>query len=225
MQRRVLGIAFALVMASSGVDVRSQQSAQCVAISAAKTEVDFVYRYTASSGDVSESTMRWLQFTPTSSRLRTTRIGSKGPMVTTEETEHTIENDLLVMRVDTVTGTDEAGAFSSSMTYSPGLIVMPAFRACVGQTVTIPAVTQTTKSNQRTSTAPSDSGELKIIAVDEQVTVPAGTFSAVRFTRTLNKSRGTEVTEVWRSTQHGVTVKRVVTTPRTTATEVLLAIR
>jgi hypothetical protein len=129
------------------------------------------------------------------------------------------------MLMDNVTGTDEAGPFSSSMSYSPGMIVMPAFKACAGQTVTIPPVTQTTKSNQRTATAQSDAGELKIIAVDEQVTVPAGTFSAVRFTRALNKPRGTEVTEVWRSTQYGVTVKRVVTTPRTTATEVLLAIR
>src|SRR5262245_61768802 len=225
MKRQVLGTALMLTVASVIVVARAQQEQQCVAISAPRTDVDFVYRYTASSGEVSESTTRWLQFTPTSSRLRMTRNGPNGPLVTTEETQHAVENDLLVMLTDTVTGTDEAGAFSSSMTYSPGMIVMPAFRACAGQTVTISPVSQTTKSNQRTTTALSDAGVLKVIAVDEQITVPAGTFGTVRFTRTLNKSRGTEVTEVWRSILHGVTVKRVVTSPRSTATEVLQAIK
>ena len=214
----VVGFAF-------GMDGIAQQGAQCVPINPPKPDVDFVYSYTSSTGEVSESTMRWLQFTPTTSRLRTTRVGRAGPLVTTEDTEHSIENDLLVMLRDTLAGTDEAGPFTSSMTYSPGMIVMPAFRACAGHTATIPSVAQTTTSKSGTVSTQSDSGVLKIIAVDVPVTVPAGTFSTVHFTRTLNKPRGTDVNEVWRSTLHGVIVKRVHTTPRTTATEVLQAIR
>ena len=221
----VTPVALLVIAASSVLLAATQQGAKCVAINPPKADVDFVYSYTSSTGEVSESTMRWLQFTPTASRLQTTRTGRTGPLVATEETEHSIENDLLVMLRDTLTGTDEAGPFSQSMTYSPGMIVMPAFRACAGLTVTIPSVAQTNKSNASTSTTQSDPGELKIIAVDVPVTVPAGTFNTVHFIRTLNKTRGTDVNEVWRSTLHGVTIKRVHTTPRTTATEVLQAVR
>ena len=215
----------AVVGFAPGMGGIAKQGAQCVPINPPKPDVDFIYSYTSSTGEVSESTTRWLQFTPTTSRLRTTRAGRTGPLVATEETEHSIENDLLVMLRDTLTGTDEAGPYSSSMTYSPGMIVMPAFRACAGHTVTIPSVAQTNKSNLGTVSTQSDPGVLKVIAVEVPVTVPAGTYSTVHFIRTLNKPRGTDVTEVWRSTLHGVTVKRVHTTPRTAATEVLQAIR
>ena len=218
-------VALLVIAVGSTLLAATQQGSQCVSINPPKSDVDFVYSYTSSTGEVSESTMRWLQFTPTASRLQTTRVAGDGRMVATEDTEHSIENDLLVMLRDSVTGTDHQGPFSSSMTYSPGMIVMPAFRTCAGLTVTIPSVAQTNKSNESTSTTQSDPGELKIIAVDVPVTVPAGTFSTVHFIRTLNKPRGTDVNEVWRSTLHGVTVKRVHTTPRTTATEVLQAIR
>ena len=222
---RLPGLALMLAMPFTATGAGTQQGAQCVPINPPKPDVDFVYSYTSSTGEAHESTVRWFEFTPTTSKLRTTRTTAAGSWVATEDTRHSVENDLLLMLVDNVTGTDEAGPFSSSMTYSPGMIVMPAFRACAGQTVTIPSVAQTTKSNQRITSAQSDAGELKVIGVDVPVTVPAGTFSTVQFTRTLNKPRGTDVTEVWRTTLHGVTVKRVHTTPRTKATEVLQAIR
>lgn len=76
-----------------------------------------------------------------------------------------------------------------------------------------------------TFSAKSDAGELKILGVNERVTVPAGTFDAIHYTRTTTSARGTIVDEYWKSIEHGVTVKHQSTLLGTFTTEVLQSIR
>jgi hypothetical protein len=55
--------------------------------------------------------------------------------------------------------------------------------------------------------------------------VPAGTFDTVRYTKTMNSGRGQVKDDLWKSIEHGITVKRNSTQPGSVATEVLIAIR
>jgi hypothetical protein len=50
----------------------------CTTIGAPKPTLNFTYRYADSTGGSSEYTNRWDQFTPTGSRLVTTRAGGGG---------------------------------------------------------------------------------------------------------------------------------------------------
>ena len=63
-------------------------------------------------------------------------------------------------------------------------------------------------------------GTLRIVAIREKVTVPAGTFDAVHYIRT---SQSTD--EYWKSLEHGVIVKHIGTLPTGVVTEVLLSIK
>ena len=55
--------------------------------------------------------------------------------------------------------------------------------------------------------------------------MPAGTFDAVHYTRTMATPVGQSVEEYWKSIEHGVIVKHVSTLPAGAATEVLVSIR
>ena len=231
-----LAVAFGLLLVSGGVtavagspwstEAMGQAAAgNCVAISAPKPAVSFEYRYTDSTGATSDFTNRWEIFTATSSRLITTKSGSRGGGVSTYVGQHHVANDLLVLERSTASGTDGGSAFSSSMSYAPGAIGDPAFRACAGQTWQIPSVTATSQSTQGKFSAPTDPGTLRIVAINVSVTVPAGTFDTVQYTKTMKSARGQVVDEFWKSTVHGVTVKRTHASPGVTATEVLQAIK
>ena len=197
----------------------------CVEIGSPKPTASFVYRYTDSSGTVSDYTNQWLEFTPTSSRLQTTKTGTTGPMVSTYVGTHRIENDMLVLLQSVASGTDPNGPFKNTTTYSPGIIGDSVQRACRGQTVTIPAVSATMESRAGKFSIKTDPGTLNVIAIDESITVPAGTFATVRYTRSLSSGRGAQIDEFWKSTVHGVTVKHTYTAPGVTSTELLQAIK
>jgi hypothetical protein len=66
---------------------------------------------------------------------------------------------------------------------------------------------------------------LTIVAINEPVTVPAGTFQTVRYTKTMKSARGSLVDEFWKSVEHGVTVKRTFRQPGATGEEVLVAVK
>jgi len=96
----------------------------------------------------------------------------------------------------------------------------PAFRACAGRSWTIPSVTASYQSGATKASAATPAGTLRIVAIREKVTVPAGTFDAVRYVRT---SQSTD--EYWKSTEHGVVVKHIGTLPNAVVTEELVAIK
>ena len=92
------------------------------------------------------------------------------------------------------------------MTYTPGAIGDPAYKACEGKTWKIAPVNATMKSIQGSFSVKTDPGTMTIIKIHESMTVPAGTFDTVHYMKTMNSGRGTtggRVLEVDRTRRHG----------------------
>lgn len=181
----------------------------CVSIGIPKPTLSYTYRYGDSVGGSSEFTDRWEEFTKTGSRVLTTKTGPRGPGVLTSTTQHRVLDDVLVLDRSTQTGTEAGNRVDNSTSYRPGLVADPAYRACAGRSWPIPSVDVTSHSAQGQFSAPTPPATLAIKAIRESVTVPAGRFDTVHYTRTGGQS----VDEYWKSIEHGVTVKRTHTLP------------
>jgi hypothetical protein len=229
MKRLKLAANVAVLIASCGLVIRAgsdeRQAASipatsCVALGAPKPTLSFKYRYSDASGST-DFTNQWKQFSATGSQLVTTRAAGQSTYVS----KHEVSDDVFVLASSSASGTDADGPFNNSMTYTPGAIGDPAYRACEGKAWSIAAVTATSRSMRGSFSAKTDPGTMKIVKVHERVTVPAGTFDTVRYVKSMNSGRGQVVDEFWKSIEHGVTVKRTSTQPGSVATEVLLAIK
>jgi hypothetical protein len=210
-----LAAAAAIVSERVGVTVRAQPPpGDCVAIGTPKPSVTYVYQHSETNGKMTEVTNIWESVTDTGSRLRTN--GPNG--VTVQANEHRIVKD--VATIEKSTKLDANGGVIDTTMFRPGLVGDPAFRACAGRSWTIPAVTATYQSRQANASATSPAGTLRIVSIRERITVPAGTFDAVRYVRT---SQSTD--EYWKSIEHGVVIKHTGTLPVGTVTDVLISIR
>jgi hypothetical protein len=186
----------------------------CVTIGTPKPSLTYVYQHSEPRGTVTEIMTIWESVTATGSRGRTT--GPQGVIV--QVNEHHIADDVAVL--DQSTKLDAKDIEIDTTTFRPGLVSDPAFRACAGRSWPIPPVTASYQSSQTNASASTPAGTLKIVAIRERVTVPAGTFDTVHYIRT---SQSTD--EYWKSIEHGVVVKHIATLPMGTVTEVLSAIR
>lgn len=204
--------------------VAQASTQKCVTIAAPRPDRSFVYHYTDSTGAKADFTNRWEQFSAIGSRLVTTRTGS-GAGSWTYESLHAVINDVFALTSSTATGNDGRAPFKNSMMYKPAAIGDPAFRACEGQQWDIASVSATGVSGAGTFTSPTDPGTMRILAVGVSVTVPAGTFDTVHYTKTMRSPRGQMVDEFWKSTEHGVTVRRTFTQPGASGSEVLQMIK
>lgn len=193
--------------------------ADCVTIGKPKPSAAYTYERTDARGIVTEYTRHWDELTPTRSRQRTVHGGSAITMVT----EHRIEDDVSV--ISAIASSDPRGAGNSRTVFQPGVVGEPTFRACAERAWPIPAVTARHSSPQGEHSASTYAGTLRVMAIRESVTVPAGTFQAVRYTRITSTPAGQSVEEYWKSIEHGVVVKQVSTLPGAASTEVLVAIR
>jgi hypothetical protein len=195
-------------------------SASCVDLGAPKPTLAFTYRYSDASGST-DFTNRWKQFSATGSELVTTRATGQSTYVS----RHRVSDDVFVLESSSASGTDADGPFNNSMTYTPGTIGDPAYKACEGKTWSIAVVNATSRSMRGSSSAKTDPGTMKIVKIHERVTVPAGTFDTVRYVKSMNSGRGQVVDEFWKSIEHGVTVKRTSRQPGSVATEILVGIK
>ena len=204
-----------IVPGRAGVTVRAQTPpGGCVVIGTPKPSVTFVYEHSETNGKRTQVTNIWESVTDTGSRLRTN--GPNG--VTVQANDHRIVDD--VAMIEKTTKLDANGGVIDTTMFRPGIVGDPAFRACAGRSWTIPAVTATYQSRQANASATSPAGTLRIVSIRERITVPAGTFDAVRYVRT---SQSTD--ENWKSIEHGVVVKHTGTLPAGTVTDVLVSIR
>jgi hypothetical protein len=210
-----VGACLTAVDASQGA-ASGSATANCVAIGTPKPTLSYVHRYSDKSGST-DYTNQWKQMSATGSLLVTTRPGAHSTYVA----KHSVSDDVIVLESSTATGFDAGGPFNNSMTYSPGAIGDPAFKACEGKTWTIPAVNATSKSAGGSFSTKTNAGTMRIIKINESVTVPAGTFNTVHYIKTM----GQVADEFWKSIDHGITVKRNSVQPGSVATEVLLAIK
>jgi hypothetical protein len=212
-------VAVLTLPAQVAAEAQVKQADGCVTIGTPKSSHGFSYRQTQSSGGMSEFTDWWEQFTRTGSRLLTTPGRTKGPGILTVN-QHRIVNDVLVLDSSSQSGPG-AGGISS---YKPGVVSAPV-RACQGRSWPVPAVKVTSRQAQGTFSAMSDEGTLKIVAIHEAITVPAGRFDTVHWVRNLRSKTGMQLNEYWTSTEHGVVVKRVHTIGGVVITATLQAIK
>lgn len=220
-----LVISLTLPMNARADQTAAVAPARCVSIGKPKPNLGYTYRQTESGGNSSAFIDRWEEFTATGSRLVTKKSGSRGQGVITTVNRHRVENDLLILDHSTMTGTDGGVRIDNSSSYEPGVVADPANRACENRTWPMRAVKVTSTSAQGRFSGMSDSGTLKIIAIHESITVPAGKFDTIHFKRIMNTARGPAVDEYWKSIEHGVTVKRVHTFPGGGVTATLQAIK
>ena len=193
---------------------RAAKPGDSVAIGTPKPGAVYHDTRSQSNGTTTERSDQWESVTPTGSKLKTTGPGGTQVLVNEHEI---VENAAVLKRTSRQS---PAGAVVESTSFAPGVLSDPAFRACVGQNWTLPPATATFQSGQRTFTAKSPAGSLKIVGIRERITVPAGTFDVVHYIRTSQS-----VDEYWKSTEHGVVVKHVATLNGVTITETLTSIK
>ena len=200
-------------------DPNPQSSAQasaaaldCVTIGRPKPTVTYVMNHVESAGKTSLVTQVWERVDEQGSRLKWT--GPAGSWL--QVNEHHIVDDVAVLDRTSKLSLNDAPVESTSFS-RPGLVADPAFRACAGRSWQISAVTAVFQSGTLKVSSLTPSGALRIIAVRERVTVPAGTFEAVHYTRTSQF-----VDEYWKSLEHGVVVKHIGKVDGNTVTETLI---
>jgi hypothetical protein len=195
--------------------LQSANTAQdCVMIATPKPALGYTYQHVESTGRKTAYTNRWESVSETGSRVRTTRSGA----VTIQVNRHRIADDVEVL--DESRQMNARGGVVQSTRFSPGMVSDPAFRACAGRSWRIPAVTASFRSAQNSASAATPAGTLKILAIREAITVPAGTFATVHYIRTSQS-----VDEYWKSIEHGVVVKHIGKLPGAVVTDVLVAIK
>jgi hypothetical protein len=193
---------------------RSAQSGDCVTIGTPKPGVTYHYTHAQSNGVTTQTSHQWETVTPTGSRVK--NVGPAGTQI--QVNEHHIVDDAAVL--DRTSKESATGVVLEATSFKPGLVSDPAFRACAGQTWAIPSVTAAFQSQQQKASAQTPAGNLRIVAIRERITVPAGTFDTVRYIRTSQS-----VDEYWKSIEHGVVVKHIATVSGVTITETLTAIK
>lgn len=201
--------------APSGSTGRAQvaPATACVTIGTPKPTLGYTYEHIESTGNRSQYTQYWESFTETESRLRIVRPGQQTLIQTTV---YRVEDD--VARISRMTKASGSRVLDST-TFEPALVSDPIFRACTGRNWPVPSVA-VVYEGATSARARSPQGTLRITAINEKVTVPAGTFDTVRYLRT---SQSTD--EYWKSIEHGVIVKHVATVAGNSVLEQLVAIK
>ncbi len=220
--RSLLAFAIALALPSAlhgpAPDQTRGPGGDCVTINKPNPSATFVIRHQDSSGAITEVTQQWEEITETISRHRVTR----GRSTTVHVNRYRIVDD--VAELDSMT-TATGSSVSGRTTFKPGLVSDPVFRACAGRSWPIPAVSASHEGQGARGTAMTPSGMLRIVAIRESVTVPAGRFDAVRYTRQTRGAAGPTVDECWKSIEHGVIVKHTSKLPAGAVLEELIAIK
>lgn len=207
----------------AGPAMLAQTANDCVTIGTPKPSLEYTYRRTASKGGPSDYSHRWEEVTTTGSRVRTT--GPRTGDVSVTVNRHHIVDDVSVIDASTASGTNASGPYVNTTTYQPGVVGDPAFRACAGRSWPIGRVTASHESKQGKFSAQSDPGILKMVAIHEPVTVPAGRFDTIHYSRSTTSAQGPVTDEYWKSIEHGVIVKHSSTLPSATSMEILLTIK
>jgi len=210
--------------AGAGAGPEPQAHTDCVDIGKPQPTMGYTYRYRDSRGGAAEYTSRWDEVSATGSRVRTARRGAGGSSASVQVNRHRIVDNIVMIEQSTQSGTDTNGPLRNATTFRPAIFGDPAFRACAGRSWRIASVTATHVSLRGSHSAKSDVGELRIVALRVPVTVPAGRFDTVHYTRTMTSPVGRVTDEYWKSIEHGVIVKHRSTLPGATVSEELVSI-
>ena len=188
-------------------------TAKCVSIGKPKPDVTYTYDHIETTGKRSQYSNVWESVTDTGSRVRV--VGPLGTQV--QVNVHRIVDDVAVL--SKTTKLDARGGVIDSTSFGPGLVSDPAFRVCEGKSWPIPTVLATYQSAQQNAATNTPPGTLRIVAIHESLTVPAGQFDTVHYIRTSQS-----VDEYWKALDLGVIAKHIATLPQIgSATETLVS--
>ena len=174
------------------------------------------YLSQAPGGDVTY-TITYISDTPT--RTHTTQKVTTPQATTDAETVLTGEvfgnlRGLKHLNVKTSTIVPVLGNLTTEtdIDFVPTLTMGPAAGWCVGNTWTVPAVTETIVNKtpqgqtQQVITTVASTGE--VLAVNDMVSVPAGNFNTVKYRGALVSGTSVQTAITWVSTVHNIVVKQ-----------------
>lgn len=174
------------------------------------------YLTNAPGGDVT-FTITWISDTPTQTRTTQT-VHANG---TVSDAETVLDGEVIGslralkrfnIKVSTTVPVLGKLTTETDVTFTPSLVAGPAQGWCVGNTWTIPAVTEhiTVKSPQGTIpsmvTTIASTGE--VLAVGESLTVPGGTFNTVKYKGVVISGSSVQTAITWVSMEHNIVVRQ-----------------
>lgn len=220
--------AFALIVfiagAAEGQRRRSAPSAPFTPSQGACHTFDYVaaglqatYHATGPSGDA-DFTITWLSDTAT--QTKTTQVVTTAQGRTDVETvlDGEVFGNLRGLRhlnVKTTQTVPVIGKVTAEVDidFVPSLTSGPAAGWCVGNTWTVPPVTETIVAKTAGGTQPpiivttaGSTGE--VLAVGEMVTVPGGTFATVRYRGAIVSGTSVQTAITWMSMEHNIVVRQ-----------------
>lgn len=204
----VVGVSLFVVSLSvrpvaSGSEQGVESTTKCVSIGKPRPDVTYTYDHIETTGKRSQYTNVWESVTDTGSRVRV--VGPLGTEV--QVNVHKIVDDAALL--SKTTKLDARGGVIDSTSFSPDLVSDPAFRVCEGKSWRIPTVQATYQSAKQNASTGTPAGTLRIVAIRESLTVPAGRFDTVHYIRTSQS-----IDEYWKALDQGVIVKHIATLPR-----------
>ncbi len=174
------------------------------------------YLTTATGGDVT-FTITWISDTPTQTKT-TQKVLSNG---TTTDAETVLDGEVVGnlrslkhfnLKASSTVPVLGKVTTETDVSFAPSLVSGPAAGWCVGNTWTVPPVTETivVKSPQgnfpSTITTVASTGE--VLAVGEQITLAGITFNTVKYRGAILSGSSVQTAITWVSMQHNIVVRQ-----------------
>lgn len=200
---------------NSGGDGGNDAGGDCVQIDWPTAGFEITYgleSYPANGGGPVTGTVevRYDSISETMTKTTTSSSVTGGGMTSATsgtETQHYAVADgyLMISKVET-SNQVQGYAINSTTTYAEPYNTGPAYQYCSGQTWNVDSVPGSTDIGMGSPISFNSAAyQGEVLAVDESVTIPAGTFQAVHLE--IQRADGT-ATEEWISTEHGILIKQ-----------------
>jgi hypothetical protein len=174
------------------------------------------YRSDAPGGVVT-FTITWISDTPTQTKT-TQKVTANN---TTSDAETVLDGEVVGnlralkhfnLKVSSTVPVLGKVTTETDVTFTPSLVAGPAQGWCVGNTWTVPPVTEqiVVKSPQGTfpTTVTTIASTGEVLAVGESVTVPGGTFNTVKHRGSILSGSSVQTAITWTSMQHNIVVRQ-----------------
>ena len=218
----VLALALLAALPAAAAKRRSARSApaaaagSCHTFGLVRSGLKATYHATSPSGDA-DFTITWITDTPTFTHTTQKVTTAQG----TSDAETRLDGEvfgtlrgLKHLNVKTTTQVPGFGGVTTEtdIDFVPTLTQGPAAGWCVGNTWSVPAVTETittrTPVGQNTQMITTVASTGEVLAVGESVTVPAGTFQTVKYRGAIVSGSSVQTAITWVSMQHNVVVRQ-----------------
>lgn len=192
------------------------QQGSCHTFDLVKAGTKASYLSTAPGGNVT-FTITWIFDTPTQTKT-TQKVNSNGTLSDVETIlDGEVVGTLRALKHLNVKATSTVPVLGkltteTDITFTPSLAAGPAQGWCVGNTWTVPPVTEqiVVKSPQGTfpSTVTTIASTGEVLAVGESITVDGGTFNTVKYRGAIVSGTSVQTAITWVSMEHNIVVRQ-----------------